>query len=32
MARTPIYAAGGIVVRGHARPLIAVVQRSKDEL
>ena len=31
MARTPIYAAGGIVVRGHARPLIAVVQRSKDE-
>jgi 8-oxo-dGTP diphosphatase len=32
MARSPIYAAGGIVVRGHARPLIAVVQRSKDEL
>jgi len=31
MARTPIYAAGGIVVRGHKRPLIAVVQRSKDE-
>ena len=32
MARTPIYAAGGIVVRGgSARPLIAVVQRSKDE-
>lgn len=31
MARTPIYAAGGIVVRGRARPLIAVVQRSKDE-
>jgi 8-oxo-dGTP diphosphatase len=31
MARTPIYAAGGIVVRGHARPRIAVVQRSKDE-
>ena len=31
MARTPIYAAGGIVVRGHARPLIAVVQRSKDD-
>jgi len=31
MARTPIYAAGGIVVRGRARPLIAVVQRSKDD-
>ena len=31
MARTPIYAAGGIVVRGRGRPLIAVVQRSKDE-
>ena len=31
MARTPIYAAGGIVVRGRSRPLIAVVQRSKDE-
>jgi 8-oxo-dGTP pyrophosphatase MutT (NUDIX family) len=32
MARTPIYAAGGIVVRGgRRRPLIAVVQRSKDE-
>jgi 8-oxo-dGTP diphosphatase len=31
MARTPIYAAGGIVVRGRARPRIAVVQRSKDE-
>jgi 8-oxo-dGTP diphosphatase len=31
MARTPIHAAGGIVVRGRARPLIAVVQRSKDE-
>lgn len=31
MARTPIYAAGGIVTRGRARPLIAVVQRSKDE-
>ena len=30
MARTPIYAAGGIVVRGRAHPLIAVVQRSKD--
>jgi 8-oxo-dGTP diphosphatase len=33
MARTPIYAAGGIVVRGGGkrRPLIAVVQRSKDD-
>jgi 8-oxo-dGTP diphosphatase len=31
MARSPILAAGGIVVRGRARPLIAVVQRSKDE-
>ncbi len=31
MARTPIYAAGGIVVRWRARPLIAVVQRSKDK-
>jgi 8-oxo-dGTP diphosphatase len=31
VARTPIYAAGGIVVRGRARPLIAVVQRSKDD-
>jgi len=31
MARAPIFAAGGIVVRGRARPLIAVVQRSKDE-
>lgn len=31
MARTPIQAAGGIVVRGGARPLIAVVQRAKDE-
>jgi 8-oxo-dGTP diphosphatase len=31
MARTPIFAAGGIVVRGRARPLVAVVQRSKDE-
>ena len=30
MARGVIYAAGGIVVRGHKRPLIAVVQRSKD--
>jgi len=33
MARTPIYAAGGIVVRGGGkrRALIAVVQRSKDD-
>jgi 8-oxo-dGTP diphosphatase len=31
MARTPIYAAGGIVLRGRARPLVAVVQRSKDD-
>src|SRR5665647_1724353 len=32
MARKAIHAAGGIVVRGGARPLVAVVQRSKDEL
>ena len=31
MARKLIQAAGGIVVRGGARPLIAVVQRSKDD-
>ena len=31
MARKTIQAAGGIVVRNGARPLIAVVQRSKDE-
>ena len=31
MARKAIHAAGGIVVRGGARPLLAVVQRSKDE-
>ena len=31
MARKPIQAAGGIVVRGGARSLIAVVQRSKDD-
>jgi 8-oxo-dGTP diphosphatase len=31
MARKPIHAAGGIVVRGRARPRVAVVQRSKDE-
>jgi 8-oxo-dGTP diphosphatase len=30
MARTPILAAGGIVLRGGARPRIAVVQRRKD--
>ena len=32
MAGKTIHAAGGIVVRGGARPLVAVVQRSKDEL
>jgi 8-oxo-dGTP diphosphatase len=31
MARKTILAAGGIVVRDGGRPLIAVVQRSKDE-
>jgi 8-oxo-dGTP diphosphatase len=31
MARKAIQAAGGIVVRGGARPLFAVVQRSKDD-
>jgi 8-oxo-dGTP diphosphatase len=31
MARKPIQAAGGIVLRGGARPLVAVVQRSKDD-
>ncbi len=31
MAREPIHAAGGIVVRGGAHPRIAVVQRSKDD-
>jgi 8-oxo-dGTP diphosphatase len=31
MAQKPIHAAGGIVVRGGARPRIAVVQRSKDD-
>jgi len=31
MARKPVYAAGGVVVRDGARPLIAIVQRSKDE-
>jgi 8-oxo-dGTP diphosphatase len=32
MARTPIMGAGGIVVRGGPRPLIALVQRSKDDI
>lgn len=32
MAGKTIQAAGGIVVRNGARPLIAVVQRAKDEL
>lgn len=31
MARKTILAAGGIVVRGGARPRIAIVQRSKDD-
>jgi 8-oxo-dGTP diphosphatase len=31
MARKPIQAAGGIVVRRGARPLFAVVQRTKDD-
>ena len=31
MARTPIHAAGGIVFRGRKRPLVAIVQRAKDE-
>ncbi len=31
MASKTIHAAGGIVVRNGARPLIAVVQRAKDE-
>src|SRR5262245_49756564 len=31
MARTPIMGAGGIVVRGGPRPLIALVQRGKDD-
>ena len=30
MAQTPILAAGGVVVRDRGRPLIAVVQRRKD--
>src|SRR5512141_366545 len=32
MAGKTVHAAGGIVVRNGARPLIAVVQRAKDEL
>ena len=32
MPRKTIHAGGGIVVRNGARPLIAIVQRSKDEL
>jgi 8-oxo-dGTP diphosphatase len=32
MAGKTIHAAGGIVVRNGARPLIAIVQRAKDEL
>ena len=31
MRRAPILAAGGIVLRGGARPRIAVVQRRKDD-
>jgi len=31
MPRTPIMGAGGIVVRSGPRPLIALVQRSKDD-
>ena len=31
MAQKPIQAAGGIVVRKGARPLVAIVQRSKDD-
>ncbi len=31
MARKPIYAAGGVVIRDGKRPLIAIVQRSKDD-
>jgi 8-oxo-dGTP diphosphatase len=31
VARAPIHAAGGIVVRKGARALVAVVQRSKDD-
>jgi 8-oxo-dGTP diphosphatase len=31
LASKPIHAAGGIVVRKGARPLVAIVQRSKDD-
>jgi 8-oxo-dGTP diphosphatase len=31
MARKPVYAAGGVVIRDGARPMIAIVQRSKDD-
>jgi len=31
MARKPVYAAGGVVIRDGPRPLIAIVQRSKDD-
>jgi 8-oxo-dGTP diphosphatase len=31
LARAPIHAAGGIVFRGRKRPLVAIVQRAKDE-
>jgi 8-oxo-dGTP diphosphatase len=31
MARKPVYAAGGVVIRAGTRPLIAIVQRSKDD-
>ena len=31
MAREAIYAAGGIVLRGRAKPRVAVVRRSKDD-
>ena len=31
MARKPVYAAGGVVIREGTRPLIAIVQRSKDD-
>jgi 8-oxo-dGTP diphosphatase len=31
MARAPVYAAGGIVIREGRRPRIAIVQRSKDD-
>jgi 8-oxo-dGTP diphosphatase len=31
MARDPVHAAGGIVLRGGPRPRIAVVRRSKDD-